>query len=263
MRKTAFIGIFLALALPATGGEFLGSQQAKGPRLVKPKEKPAPPTPMALQKAELGDDETWDPAWDKVVEDALPTELLFSSKVAKDVQPFCPRYRRMSEPDRRVYWAYFFQALAGAEAGLRATADVQHSEPEVAVKDSVTHRMVRSEGLMQVTYQDADRYGCDFDWEADKNLPAHSPEKTILQPENNLQCGVKILTYQLLDKQKPLVTHSSYWSTLRPGWPGYSTFLKQMSNVPAACGREQSRTRATQSVETANSQSMSASPGGR
>jgi hypothetical protein len=105
------------------------------------------------------------------------------------------------------------------------------------VVDRVSHRMVRAEGLLQLTYQDADRYGCNFDWDGDKTLEEHDPEKTILQPRNNLLCGVKILTNQLVDRRKPLLTRASYWSTLRPGWPGYNTFLKQMANTPAACGR--------------------------
>lgn len=199
--------------------------------------KQAPATPIALKKAELGDDETWDPSWDQIIETALPDDLLWSKKIAKDVRAFCPRYSTMSVSDRRAYWAYFFQALAGAEAGLRSTADVQHTEPEVAVRDSVTHRMVRAEGLLQLTYEDAERYDCDFDWDQDKHLPAHDPDKTILQPRNNLLCGVRILHNQLIDKNRPLLTHSSYWSTLRPGWPGNTEFLKQMSNVPAECGR--------------------------
>jgi hypothetical protein len=198
--------------------------------------KAAPPTPMAVQKAQLGDDETWDQSWDQVIEEALPSDLL-SSKAGKDVKIFCPRFNSLSLADKRAFWAYFFQALAGAEAGLRATANVRHSEPEVAVVDGVSHRMVRSEGLLQLTYQDSDRYGCDFDWDIDKDLPEHDPDKTILQPKNNLLCGVKILTNQLVDQRKPLLTRSSYWSTLRPGWPGYSTFLKQMANTPEACGR--------------------------
>ena len=142
MWKTACIAVLLFPALPAGFSDGAQSQAQSAQTTVK--EKPAPPTPLAEQKAELGDDETWDPTWDKVVEDALPHELLFSSKVAKDVRAFCPRFRQMSEADKRAYWAYFFQALAGAEAGLRPTADVRHTEPEVAVKDDVTHRMVRS-----------------------------------------------------------------------------------------------------------------------
>lgn len=148
-----------------------------------------------------------------------------------------PRFGVMSEPDRRVFWAYFFQALAGAEAGLKPTADVQHTEAQVAVVDGISHRMVRAEGLLQLTYEDARRYGCNFDWNVDKSLPAHDLSKTILQPENNLLCGVNILEDQLVGKKKPLLSLTSYWSTVRPGWPGNRVFLEQMVNVPEACGR--------------------------
>jgi hypothetical protein len=112
---------------------------------------------------------------------------------------------------------------------------VRHTEPEVAVKDTVTKRMVRSEGLLQLTYMDADRYGCDFDWEKDKQLPEKDPAKTILQPENNLTCGIKILDNQLVDRGKPLVSSASYWSTLQPGTISYRVFVKQMRNVPEEC----------------------------
>jgi hypothetical protein len=195
---------------------------------------------MAKEKAELGDDQTWKQDWDKIVEDALPPDLL-SPKVAKDVRAFCPRFNSLPVADKRAYWAYFFQALAGAEAGLRSTADVRHTEPGAGVVDKVSHRIIRSEGLLQLTFEDADRYGCDFDWAEDKTLPEHDPQKTILQPKNNLRCGVKILTNQLIDQGKPLLSRSSYWSTLRPGWPGYNTFLKQMTNAPTSCKLTQRR----------------------
>ena len=111
----------------------------------------------------------------------------------------------MSEVDKRSFWAYFFQALAGAEAGLVPTKDVRHTEPQLQVVDDVTHRMVRQEGLLQLTYMDQERYGCDFDWEKDKDLPEHDPAKTILQPRNNLLCGVSIIKNQLVDQHKPLL----------------------------------------------------------
>ena len=198
--------------------------------------KPAPSTPIAEQKAILGDDQTWRPEWDAMIEKALPDDLL-SPRMGHKVAEFCPRFSTMKMADRRAFWAYFFQALSGAEAGLNATANVQHSEPEVAVVDGVSHRMVRSEGLLQLTYEDSARYGCDFDWSVDKHMAEHDPDKTILQPRNNLLCGVSILDNQLIVHKKPLLTKSSYWSTLRPGWPGYRVFLQQMRNVPAACGR--------------------------
>ena len=209
---------------------------APPPPAVKPvaKEiKQAPPTPIDAKRVELGGT-TWDPAWDTIVEEALPAPLL-SAAVTRDVRPFCPRFNTMSNGDKRAYWAYFFQALAGAEAGLEPTTNVRHTEAAVAVKDDVTHRMVRSEGLLQLTYMDAKRYGCDFDWEKDKQLPEKDPNRSILQPRNNLLCGVKILETQLIDQHKPLLSHSSYWSTLQPGRPSYRVFAKQMTNVPSAC----------------------------
>jgi hypothetical protein len=217
--------------------------------------KPAPSTPMAEQKANLGDDETWRPEWDATIEKELPDDLL-APQVAHDVKPFCPRFSSMNDVDRRQFWAYFFQALSGAEAGLKATSNVQHTEAQVAVVDGVSHRKVRSEGLLQLTYEDAKRYGCAFDWEADKHLPEHDPDKTILQPENNLLCGVNILENQLVVQKRPLLTKSSYWSTLRPGWPGNHVFLKQMANVPSTCGR---RSTPTKGVASTTSTTLSAS----
>jgi hypothetical protein len=200
---------------------------------TQPEVKPAPATPIAEKKEELGKP-SWDPQWDAIIETSLPPEML-SSRMERAVKLFCPRFNQMSEVDRRTYWAYFFQALAGAEAGLVPTTDVRHTEPEVAVKDTVTKRMVRSEGLLQLTYMDADRYGCDFDWERDKELPEKDPGKTILQPFNNLTCGIKILDTQLVEKGKPLVSSASYWSTLQPGTVSYRVFVKQMQNVPDVC----------------------------
>jgi hypothetical protein len=205
------------------------------PGPVPPSEiKPGPPTPIAVQKDELGDDENWDPQWDVIVEENLPEELL-SPQVSPAVHTFCPRFDSMSGADKRSYWAYFFQALAGAEAGLRPTSDVRHTEPEVAVIDKITHRITRQEGLLQLTYEDSDRYGCQFDWDRDKELQVRDPDKTILQPRNNLLCGIRILKNQLIDLNEPLLTPKSYWATLRPGTLSYRVFEKQMTNVPAAC----------------------------
>jgi len=208
--------------------------QAQRPSNDPPEElKPVPPTPIAIQKARLGEP-TWDPAWTMFIEQALPANLL-SKRRAKEVRPLCPRYRRLSKGQRRAFWAYFFQALAGAEAGLTPTSDVHHTEPQVNVVDLVTHLRVRQEGLLQLTYMDDLRYGCNFNWEKDRLLPEHDPAKSILLPENNLLCGLKIVDDQLVKRHEPLLSDSSYWSTLRPDNPSFAVFEKQMANVPAYC----------------------------
>lgn len=216
-----------AQATPAQATPAQATPDPATPALPKVEEA----TPIAIQKDELGKP-TWDPAWDQIVEDALPPPLL-SPQVARDVAPFCPRFKKLNDADKRAFWAYFFQALSGAEAGLLPTSDVRH--PEVDVRDTVTRHMIRCEGLLQLTYMDADRYGCDFDWEKDKDLSHTDPAKTILQPRNNLTCGVKILDQQLIARNERLLSSSSYWETLRPGTEGYKVFLKQMTNVPASC----------------------------
>jgi hypothetical protein len=210
--------------------------QELAPPLAEPVLKFAPATPIAEEKAKLDDDQTWDPEWDLWIEAALPPDML-SDKVARAVKPFCPRWNRLSDADKRAFWAYFFQALAGAEAGLVPTADVHHRDRVLQVRDHVTRRVVRQEGLLQLTYMDQERYGCDFDWEGDKHLPEHDPRKTILQPKNNLLCGVSIIHNQLIDQHKPLLSRTSYFATLRPRTRSVRVFLKQMKNEPAVCRR--------------------------
>ena len=52
---------------------------------------------------------------------------------------------------------------------------IQPGTRRVAVEDTVTKRTVRQEGLLQLTYMDAKRYGCDFDWAQDKTLAEKDP----------------------------------------------------------------------------------------
>src|SRR6202161_144629 len=115
--------------------------------------KPAPPTPIDEKKVELGGT-PWNPQWDEIIEKALPPEML-SSQVPPGVRRFCPRFYEMGTTDKLTFWAYFFQALAGAEAGLNPNTSVRHSEPGGALA-------MRSEGLLQLSYADRKRYGCDF-----------------------------------------------------------------------------------------------------
>ncbi len=230
---TQFVAV-LAMALLAVGCSKTQAPAAAAAPQVPPM-KPAPPTPIDVKRAEIGGP-MWDPAWDKIVEEALPPELL-SAQAGRDVRAFCPRFDAIAEADKRAFWAYFFQALAGAEGGLKPTSHVRHEQVEMQVKDSVTGMQGRTEGLLQLAYEDQKRYNCDFDYDADRKLKAGDPARTILQPKNNLECGIKILDQELFQQHKPLLSHSEYWSTLQPGTVSYRIFAKQMANVPPVCGR--------------------------
>jgi hypothetical protein len=96
--------------------------------------------------------------------------------------------------------------------------------------------LMRHEGLLQLAYRDHKRFGCDFNWEADRTLKANDPAKTILQSKNNLECGVKILVNQTIIHYKPLLAPSGYWETLQPDGPSFQIFAKQMANPLYACG---------------------------
>src|ERR1700693_13750 len=109
--------------------------------------KPVPATPIDVKKVELGG-APWNPQWDQIIQEALPPEML-SSQAVRGVHRFCPRFGEMSAADKRAFWAYFFQALAGAEAGLNPNTSVRHAEPEVAKRDEVRGIVMRSEGLLQ------------------------------------------------------------------------------------------------------------------
>ena len=213
--------------------------------------KAAPATPIDHKKIELGGT-TWDPQWDVIVEEALPPAML-TRRVPRDVRHFCPRFYEMSKGDKRAFWAYFFQALAGAEAGLDPTTNVQHGLIGVARHDQVTHTTVRSEGLLQLAYEDAKRYGCDFDWKSDRLLKPDDPRRTILQPKNNLDCGVRILDDQIIVRHKPILWGGGYWSTLRPGTESYRVFAKQMTNPPLACGLYEKRSRKVRTPDAGQS----------
>ena len=106
------------------------------------------PATIDIKKVELGG-MPWNPLWDQIIEKALPPEMLFS-QAPRGVRLFCPRFYEIDKTDKRTFWAYFFQALAGAEAGLNPNTSVHHTEPERTMA-------MRSEGLLQLAYADEKR----------------------------------------------------------------------------------------------------------
>ncbi|MBX9600560.1 MAG: hypothetical protein K2X35_06140 [Bryobacteraceae bacterium] len=187
-------------------------------------------TPMA-QKTRARGLPTWDPAWDQFVIDALPPEML-SDKVPADVRTLCPRFFDSREDERKQFWAYLFQAMAAAESSFRLNARLLESH---LGPDSVTGSTIVSEGLLQLSYQDARMYGCGFDWELDQKLGAEELGKSVFDPKRNLECGVKILSTQIIRRARPLFTEKSYWAIFRPSRPGHKIFLREMANTPGFC----------------------------
>ncbi|NJL24782.1 MAG: hypothetical protein HC902_06180 [Calothrix sp. SM1_5_4] len=135
-----------------------------------------------------------------------------------DIAQFCPNYNQLSEPQRVNFWAYLISAVAKYESGFDPV--LRYHENTMGL-DEVTGQETYSEGLLQLSYKDSRTYGfCDFNWEADRKLPANDPRRTILDPINNLDCGIRILASQVGKHKKIALDKGAYWAVLRPEGAG-------------------------------------------
>jgi hypothetical protein len=135
-------------------------------------------------------------------------------KGTADMTNFCPSYSSLDTADKLNVWVYLISAVTKYESGFNPTSRMK----ENLGTDAVTHSQVYSEGLLQLSYQDSLGYKfCnEFDWNADKNLGAKDPRKTILDPYKNLRCGIRILN-KIVGKHNLIAFNSGhYWSTLMP-----------------------------------------------
>ena len=95
---------------------------------------------------------------------------------------------------------------------------------------------MRREGLLQLAYADQKRYACDFNWQVDRALKTSDPAKTILQPKNNLEWGVKILVNQTIFQHKTLANPVGILVDIAPGRDEPSRIRQTDDQSPAACG---------------------------
>jgi hypothetical protein len=134
---------------------------------------------------------------------------------AQDIGQFCPRYYQMNTQQKINFWVYLMSAVAKYESDFKPTD--RYIEPGMGT-DPITHQRVVSEGLLQLSYQDErGRTFCKFDWDHDRGLPTKSPQKTILNPLTNLECGIDILAQQVREHHRISVNAGAYWSTLETG----------------------------------------------
>ncbi len=155
--------------------------------------------------------------WTQIVYTVIKKEesYLLGQNVADDIEIFCPQYRSLTEAQRLNFWGQFFASLAYHESGWNPVSRM--IESNFTYKDSVTKMPVVSEGLLQLSYQDEGSYrlDCGFDWNKDKNLAAKDPRKTILNPYNNLRCGIKIMSIQLKKYRSITMSSNVYWAVLK------------------------------------------------
>ncbi len=125
---------------------------------------------------------------------ALVDELKPKLEKASDLARFCG-----TSAFDRVLWAQIIDALAYSES--RYNPDVIFHEPAPLNQDSV--------GLLQLSYENTFYKFCNLD----------RATKTLQDPINNLDCGVRILAHWV-DRDGAISTPDNkgaarYWSTLR------------------------------------------------
>lgn len=155
----------------------------------------------------------WSDFAKKEVEKSMP-----SLEKATDILDFCPTYSFLPESKRPWFWVELISAMAKFESGWNPTSRMVEPSSAFPSVDPITGQPVASEGLLQLSYQDK-RWmpSCRFDWSKDKLLGPRDPKKTILNPEINLECGIKILARQIERRGLIVVGSSPYWSVIYSG----------------------------------------------
>ncbi|MCO5142932.1 MAG: transglycosylase SLT domain-containing protein [Oligoflexia bacterium] len=139
----------------------------------KPPEDVSPDVIRARWEASQRDGAKWSQfVFDQITKSA--PDLL--AKRPSDIRSFCANYDNLSKNDKKNFWVYLLSSMTQLESGHRP--EVQYKE---AFNDS-KGKPVISRGLLQISIESGNGYGCGF-----KN------ESELHDPYKNLDCGLKIL----------------------------------------------------------------------
>jgi len=235
------------------------------PIVIQPIPEPEPLPPLEqFPIKEVG----WLPEYEREIKKAVLEldELLEFSQA--DMKSFCPAWSQFNQDERLQFYADLFYSMAAKESGYRIRAWFTENQGT----DSVTKHQVRSEGLLQLSYQDPVNYQsylktrdpvlgakvwnfCPFDFAKDKahfladikaGKTSSERPRTIQDPYINLRCGVFIAAF-VTKHSRPVASAQydfrdamgAYWSVMRYGTsPAYKgvrqAFVKRQPrcNVP-------------------------------
>lgn len=132
----------------------------------------------------------------------------------KDITRIRPDYQSLSRIQKINVWGELISAMAKYESAWNPTSWMFENQGI----DVVTKQQVRSEGLLQLSYQDKINYKnlpCRFDWNADKDFPVKDIRKTIMNPQINLEFGINVLANQINKKDNVILKDGVYWAVLK------------------------------------------------
>lgn len=147
-----------------------------------PVTQPTPtPTPAPVLTSEVT------PLWESKVSDGKAWTSHVSAEIDRlghnlvDVVPedanlFCPKFSRLSDAQRKQYWIHMISSMVRFESNFKPAT--KYTE---GFNDSKGNPVI-SRGLLQISIESANSYGCGF-----KNA------EELHDPLKNLSCGVRIL----------------------------------------------------------------------
>lgn len=168
------------------------------------------------------------PEWTQhVYKDLFDSAFEFDSAVPQDIGDFCPNYMGLSARERKSFWLYFVSVIAQFESGFR---------PEVSFQESFNDsrgRPVISRGLLQISIESANGYGCGF-----------RRQSELHDPLRNLSCGVEILSHWLERDNRIAGGRGQsargagrYWSIFRPSHRRFQDVKDALRSAPMCNAR--------------------------
>jgi hypothetical protein len=199
------------------------------------------PTEVKESKPTRTPTKEWPTDYELAIHGAVTSAMTSMSN--EQMTPMCPKWKSLSEIQRKQFYADLLFATTKFESNYSPISMYWEKTMDA---DDVTGEITISEGLLQLSYQDEPWAKCGFDYKKDKDkhladlknrvkLNKQSwkslhPDKTILNPERNLICGIKIMNYRVnhkkLQGQEFQKMMGAYWAAIRDHGPEIKSMMK-------------------------------------
>ena len=152
--------------------------------------------------------------------DVLGSDLL--DVIPADAKQFCPNYKSLNEQQRKEYWAFMLSSMVRFESNFKTETSFQEKFNDSSGKPVI------SRGLLQISIESGNAYGCNF-----------KTTKDLHDPYQNLSCGIRILN-RWVSRDGRIAGKTSgqwrggarYWSVLREGdKTSYKSILSWSQNL--------------------------------
>ena len=172
---------------------------------------PAPPSlPPSLPPVKVWPVVGWPTDYDTIVQSHISSEMISSAPGS-----LCPNYNKV---DKSLFWVNLVKSISYAECNWNRID--RYIENGIPGEDPITHTTVVSEGLLQMSYGDQLSYSGAPDCERmnySADLGKSLADRSIMDPEINLSCGMEIMTSLLQSNSNVTASLGRYWSTIRSG----------------------------------------------